>query len=142
MQFIEVWCAQCEDTHPKVSRRSKLKRMIKIKVQKGTVDSGAENKCITCDSAVRMQFDGKETVTHCQQVDRIVSAKVVECSAYTDKRMPSLSAMNRMAWILRTDPQKKQIGFVPNKEYFKENKDEDRYDSANDPILRKLRSPN
>lgn len=115
--------------------------MIHLKVQKGTVNSNTEDLCTTCHHAVRIQYDLGEARVHCSQIEGWTQGhKVVECSGYADKRLPSLSIMNRMAWVLRTDGSKKNIGFVPSKEYYKDNKDEDVYDPTyTDPIVKKIR---
>lgn len=42
-----------------------------------------------------------------------------ECSQYEDKRLPSKHAMEKTAWILRTDEFHKAIGFVSPGEWRK-----------------------
>jgi hypothetical protein len=34
------------------------------------------------------------------------------CAEYSDRRQPSLRAMEEIAWVLRSDPKKNQVGFV------------------------------
>ena len=34
------------------------------------------------------------------------------CTEYSDRRQPSLRAMEEIAWVLRSDPKKNQVGFV------------------------------
>jgi hypothetical protein len=34
------------------------------------------------------------------------------CTSYSDRRQPSVREMEEIAWILRSDPKRKEIGFV------------------------------
>jgi hypothetical protein len=52
-----------------------------------------------------------------------------ECSMYDDKRMPSMDAMNRTAWILRTDEFRNAIGFVSPQEW------RQKYKRADSPVV-------
>jgi len=38
--------------------------------------------------------------------------RVTSCTAYSDRRQPSLYDMQEMAWVLRSDPKRQQVGFV------------------------------
>ena len=38
------------------------------------------------------------------------------CSSYSDRRRPSLYEMEDIAWVLRSDTRKNQIGFVRARE--------------------------
>ena len=42
----------------------------------------------------------------------LITFPVTSCSGYSDRRLPSLREMEDVAWVLRTDPKRKQIGFV------------------------------
>jgi hypothetical protein len=37
---------------------------------------------------------------------------VTYCTSYSDRRQPSVREMEEIAWILRSDPKRKEIGFV------------------------------
>lgn len=41
---------------------------------------------------------------------------VVSCTGYSDQRHPSIREMEEIAWVLRTDARKNQIGFVQARE--------------------------
>ena len=41
---------------------------------------------------------------------------VTFCTAHVDKNNPSIREMEEIAWVLRTDPKRKQIGFVQAKD--------------------------
>ena len=42
-----------------------------------------------------------------------ITFPVTYCTAYSDRRQPSVREMEDIAWILRSDPKRNQIGFVP-----------------------------
>ena len=37
---------------------------------------------------------------------------VISCTGYPDRRHPSIHEMEEIAWILRSDPKRKEIGLV------------------------------
>jgi hypothetical protein len=39
------------------------------------------------------------------------------CTEYSDRRQPSLRAMEDIAWVLRSDPKKNEAGFVKPTEF-------------------------
>jgi hypothetical protein len=41
---------------------------------------------------------------------------VSACSGYSDRRHPTVYEMEDIAWVLRTDPHRKSIGFVQARE--------------------------
>ena len=45
-----------------------------------------------------------------------ITFPVIECTEYSDRRQPSLRAMEEIAWVLRSDPKKNDIGFVKRTE--------------------------
>ncbi len=42
-----------------------------------------------------------------------ITFPVTYCTAYSDRRQASVREMEDIAWILRSDPKRNQIGFVP-----------------------------
>ena len=52
-----------------------------------------------------------------------ITFRVTTCSGYTDRRLPSMRDMEEIAWVLRSDPRRNQVGFVPARKL----KPEDRY---------------
>lgn len=90
-----------------------------IKVHGGTPTHATAGLCYSCRRAiiVRGRTLGEEIV-QCSELssgyagaDR-VRFKVTNCTRYDDKSRPSLSAMQSIAWELRTDTDAKQIGFM------------------------------
>jgi hypothetical protein len=89
---------------------------VRIKVRGGTVDHGQGSLCETCrySTIIRGRTLGDEIV----ECDRLsfenprVTFAVASCSAYSDRRQASLKQMEELAWILRSDPHRNQVGFV------------------------------
>ena len=52
-----------------------------------------------------------------------ITFAVFSCTGYTDRRQASLREMEDIAWVLKSDPRRNQIGFVPARRL----KPEDRY---------------
>src|SRR5262245_25983162 len=89
---------------------------MRIKIQGGTVDHGQQSLCESCRSAtiVRGHKLGDEIV-ECDQLSYRygrVPFLVMFCSRYSDRRRASVREMEEIAWILRSDPHRNQVGFV------------------------------
>lgn len=89
---------------------------MKVKIRGGTVDHGGPPLCETCRHAtVARGRTLREEVVFCSQMpftDRRVRFAVTSCSDYSDRRHPRLYQMEEIAWVLRSDPTRKTIGFV------------------------------
>ncbi len=89
---------------------------MKVKIRGGTVDHGEPPLCETCRHAtVARGRTLREEVVFCSRMpltDRRVRFAVTSCSDYSDLRRPSLYHMEDIAWVLRSDPTRKTIGFV------------------------------
>ena len=89
---------------------------MRIKIRGGTADHGQRSLCETCRWAtvVRgVRLD--EQLVECQQLsyrNQRVAFAVASCSRYDDRSRPSVREMEEIAWILRSDPLRNQIGFV------------------------------
>lgn len=71
--------------------------------------------CRTCSFASYIQGRSEgQTLLFCSAIHdgRPMPFEAYECSAYEDKRLPTRNAMEKTAWILRTDEFRKTIGFV------------------------------
>jgi len=89
---------------------------VRINVRGGTVDHGQRSLCESCrwSTVIRGPRVGDEVV-ECNQLsifNRRVSFPVTSCSDYRGRTPPSLEDMQAMAWVLRSDPRRNQIGFV------------------------------
>ena len=57
----------------------------------------------------------REEIVQCGRLSPghdLIPFPVTSCSGYLDRRHPSIRDMEDIAWILRTDPRRKQIGFI------------------------------
>ena len=89
---------------------------MRIKIQGGTVDHGQQSLCESCRWAtvIRGHKIGDEIV-ECDQLssrDPRVLFPVMSCSRYSDRQLASVKEMEEIAWILRSDPHRNQVGFV------------------------------
>jgi hypothetical protein len=89
---------------------------VRIKIRGGTVDHGQRSLCETCRSAtiIRGARLGDEIV-ECDRLsyhNQRVPFPVVSCSSYRDRSQASLREMEEIAWLLRSDPHRNQVGFV------------------------------
>ena len=88
---------------------------MRLKIRGGTVDHGEPSLCHTCRFAtiIKGQRLGDEIIECSRLSDRSrITFCVTSCSAYADRRRAALYEMEEIAWILRSDPRRNQIGFV------------------------------
>jgi hypothetical protein len=93
--------------------------MVTIRIKGGTPEDGG-SLCGSCSwGVVRSGFSATETETFCRMVEASprVSFKVRECSAYADRRIPSLYHMERIGWVLLTKSAGRSIGFVSSEKF-------------------------
>jgi hypothetical protein len=89
---------------------------VRIKVRGGTVDHGRRSLCESCrwSTVIRGPKLGDEIV-ECYQlsiVNQRVPFPVTSCSRYHDWSQPTVKEMEDVAWVLRSDPRRHQVGFV------------------------------
>lgn len=89
---------------------------MRVKIQGGTATEGELSLCVTCRFATIVKGSRlRDEIVECSELAYgrgRVTFPVTSCSAYSDSRRPSLRAMEEMAWVLRSDPKKNEIGFV------------------------------
>lgn len=89
---------------------------MRFKIQGGTVRHGEPSLCLTCRHATVVQGPSlQDRIVECSQLSSGLSRvpfPVTSCTEYSDRRQPSLREMEDVAWVLRTDPRRNQIGFV------------------------------
>ena len=91
-----------------------------IKVRGGTVEDGQPSLCATCKYATVVRGRSlREEIIECSQLSsgrgRIHFA-VTSCNVYLHREHPTIHAMESIAWVLRTDPGRTQIGFVRSRD--------------------------
>lgn len=85
----------------------------------------SESLCNSCYWAhIQRGFAESEEVILCAflRPARLVPFKVCQCTDYNDKRVPSKTEMEEIAWIIRTKDVNRQVGFASSSE--KDNSDE------------------
>ena len=81
----------------------------------GGTPVGSESRCDTCSHARIIQgYAESERIVFCDAMyDPIrIPFKVSQCSDYEDKRLPTMEAMESVAWFLRTKSAGNVAGFV------------------------------
>ena len=89
---------------------------MRIKVQGGTARAGEAPLCSTCRHAtvvkgIRLRDEIVECDVLSYRQNRI-TFPVTFCTGYVDSQHPTVREMEEIAWVLRTDPKRKQVGFV------------------------------
>jgi hypothetical protein len=88
---------------------------MRFKITGGTVDHGEPSLCHTCRFATIIKGQRlRDEIIECSRLsDRSrINFTVTSCSAYGDRRRASLYEMEEIAWVLRSDPRRNEIGFV------------------------------
>jgi hypothetical protein len=91
-----------------------------VKIHGGTVDHGQDSLCHTCRHATIVRGTShKHEIVDCRRLtDRLgwITFAVTSCTGYSDSRRPSLNEMEDIAWVLRSDARRNQIGFVRSRD--------------------------
>ncbi len=88
---------------------------MRFKIRGGTVNHGDPPLCTTCRFATIVKGQRlREEIVECSRLsDRArITFPVMFCTGYADVRQASIREMEEIAWILRSDPRRNQIGFV------------------------------
>jgi hypothetical protein len=89
---------------------------MRITIRGGTVNHGESSLCVTCRYATVIKgVSLKQEILECERLSQPhnrVAFPVRSCSGYLDRRQASLREMEEIAWVLRSDPKKNEIGFV------------------------------
>jgi hypothetical protein len=99
---------------------------MRLKIQGGTAEHGGPPLCHTCRYATLIKGTRlRDEIVECGRLSERgrIRFAVTSCSGYSDKRQTSLRDMEEIAWVLRSDARRKQIGFVPARQL----KPRDRY---------------
>jgi hypothetical protein len=76
--------------------------------------------CLTCRFATVVKGASlRDEIVECSQLSyerNRITFPVTMCTEYSDRRQPSLRAMEEIAWVLRSDPKKNEVGFVKRTE--------------------------
>jgi hypothetical protein len=75
--------------------------------------------CGSCRHASLAKTTNGRFLVRCDWFNWKIQEPIAICSKYDDRRLPSLHEMRLTAWILRTDENRKAIGFVSNRQWRK-----------------------
>lgn len=90
---------------------------MKIKINGGTAREGEPALCLSCRFASIVQGPSTaQRIVRCSRVETTITFKVTTCTEYINRNHPSLYHMEDIAWVLRTDLKRNQIGFVRSKD--------------------------
>jgi hypothetical protein len=94
----------------------------------GGTPVGSESRCDTCVHARIIQgYAESERIVFCTSLyDPIrIPFKVMQCTDYEDRRLPSYVEMKEIAWQIRSKNAGHEAGFVTVDELVKSEEDED-----------------
>jgi|SRR5262245_8125917 len=100
---------------------------MRIKVRGGTADHGKGSLCESCKfSTVIRGIKLADQIVECSQLsyeNQRVPFAVASCSHYANQNQAGLREMEEIAWVLRSDPRRNEVGFIKSSKL----SDEDRY---------------
>ena len=89
---------------------------MRVKIRGGTASHGEAPLCQTCRHATIVRGRAlADEIVECANLmfgRARVTFPVTYCTSYSDRRQASLREMEDIAWVLRTDANRNQIGFV------------------------------
>ena len=87
-----------------------------IKIRGGTVKEGEASLCLSCRHATVVHgITLRDQLVECGRLSSKncrITYPVSACTGYANRCLPSLREMEEIARVLRTDPRRKQAGFV------------------------------
>ena len=90
---------------------------MRINVHGGTARGDEPSLCLTCRYASIVQgTTAGDRIVRCSRIEAGITFKVTSCTDFLSKQHPSLYYMEDIAWVLRTDVRRGQIGFVRSKD--------------------------
>ena len=90
---------------------------MKIKIHGGTANGSNGPLCHTCRNAtVVLGTSARHEIIECSVLEARITFPVTFCNRYVHRSHPTLWEMEDIAWILRTDARRAQIGFVRSKD--------------------------
>lgn len=91
-----------------------------FKIRGGTVKHGEPSLCLSCRHAIIVEGTSlQQRIVECTELSirhSRITFPVTSCTRFADRRHASLREMEEIAWVLRTDPRRNQVGFVHARE--------------------------
>jgi hypothetical protein len=86
---------------------------MRVKVRGGTVQHGEPSLCLTCRSATIVKGNRlRDDIVECGRLEMRITFPVSDCNRYVNATHPTIRELEDVAWVLRSDPRRNQIGFV------------------------------
>ena len=86
---------------------------MRVKVRGGTVQHGQPSLCLTCRSATIVKGPRlRDDIIECSRLGSRITFPVSACNSYINSTHPTIREMEDVAWVLRTDPRRNEVGFV------------------------------
>jgi len=88
---------------------------MRLKIRGGTVNHGEPSLCLTCRFATIIKGSrlGDEIVECGRLSERNrITFPVTSCTGFIDRTHASIREMEEIAWVLRSDPKRNEVGFV------------------------------
>jgi hypothetical protein len=89
---------------------------MKVRIRGGTVNHGEPSLCLTCRNATIVKGRTlRDEIVSCNRIrhgNALITFPVTSCTSYWDSRVPTLWQMEEIAWVLRSNPSRKTVGFV------------------------------
>lgn len=89
---------------------------MRLKIRGGTVNHGEPSLCLTCRFATVVKGRTlRDEIVECDKLSyghNRITFPVTFCTGYADRRHASIREMEEIAWVLRSDPKKNEVGFV------------------------------
>ena len=99
---------------------------MRLKIHGGTANHSEPSLCLTCRFAIVVKGRTlRDEIVGCRKLSdhARITFPVTFCTGYADQQLASIREMEEIAWILRSDPRRNQIGFVEARKL----KPQDRY---------------
>ena len=88
---------------------------MRFKIRGGTANHSDPSLCLTCRFATIVKGRTlRDEIIECSRLSdhARITFQVTSCTGYVDKQLPSIRDMEEIAWVLRSDLRRNQIGFV------------------------------
>ena len=89
---------------------------MRLKIHGGTVNHSDSSLCLTCRFATIVKGRTlRDEIIECSRLSdhARITFPVTFCTGYANKQLASIREMEDIAWVLRSDPRRKEVGFVP-----------------------------
>lgn len=89
---------------------------MRLKITGGTARNDEPSLCMRCRYATVVRGAAlRDEIVQCSLLSNghgRIPFSVTSCTGYVDRTHPTVREMEEIAWVLRSDPKRNQIGFV------------------------------